>query len=98
MPIKLGKQTATFSGAVRIEDVDGLVAWLRETPKPSVNLRRCTHLHTAVLQSLLAAGVTVSGPPVDPFLHSWVLPALEPDDRSATTAPNHTPSTERAST
>jgi hypothetical protein len=97
MPIKLGKQTATFSGAIRIEEVDGLVAWLRETPKPTVNLRRCTHLHTAVLQSLLAAGATVSAQPEDRFLHSWVLPAIEANERPATPAAEPTPSTERAS-
>jgi hypothetical protein len=97
MPIKLGKQTAAFSGAIRIEEVDGLVAWLRETPKPSVNLRRCTHLHTAILQCLLVAGVTVSAQPEDQFLHSWALPVLEAHHRPAAPTAKPTPPTERAS-
>lgn len=97
MAIKLGKRTATFTGAIRIEEVDELAAWLRTTPEPTVNLRRCTHLHTAVLQCALAAGVSVSSPPEDPFLRSWVLPVLERDGRSGTPETNYTISKEGAS-
>ena len=77
MPIHLGERTATLSGTISVEEVEPLIAWLGETRRPAVNLRRCTHLHTAILQALLAARVQVSAPPADPFLHTWILPLLK---------------------
>jgi len=76
MPLRLAKHTATLAGAVGVDDAEPLAAWVRTTPSPRVNLRGCTHLHTAVLQVLLAAGAHVSAPPEDPFLAAWVVPAL----------------------
>ena len=78
MPLQLGSRTAVLEGVVAVEDAEPLAAWLRTTSGPRVNLRRCTHLHTAVLQCLLAGGVKVSVPPADPFLRTWVVPLLEP--------------------
>lgn len=77
MPLMLGSRTAVLEGAVTVEDAETFTAWLRQTPAARVNLRKCTHLHTAVLQAMLAAGVKVSVPPTDPFLTTWVLPLLE---------------------
>ena len=83
MPFTLGKRTTALSGVITIEDVEPLAAWLRDTPRPTVNLRRCTVLHTAVLQALLAARASVSVPPTDEFLRRWILPlfdGVEPAD------------------
>lgn len=77
MPMHLGKRTATLTGPISVEDVEPLIAWLGDTRRPAVNLRRCTHLHTAILQALLAARVQVSAPPADPFLLAWILPILK---------------------
>jgi hypothetical protein len=77
MPIQLGKRTATLSGAIRIEEVEPLAAWLGEARRPTVNLRRCTLMHTAVLQALLAARAVVSVPPADGFLRLWILPMFD---------------------
>ena len=76
MPLQLGSQTAVLEGVVTVEDAEPLAAWLRRTTTPRVNLRRCTHLHTAALQCLLAGGVKVSVPPSDDFLRRWILPLL----------------------
>ncbi|NHC46767.1 hypothetical protein [Motilibacter aurantiacus] len=81
MPLQLGSRTAVLEGVLTVEEAEPLAAWLRETPGARVNLRNCTHLHTAGLQALLAARVKVSVPPVDEFLRAWVAPLLE---RSAT--------------
>jgi hypothetical protein len=77
MPLRLAERTATLEGVVGVDDAEALAAWVRATPSPRVNLRACTHLHTAVLQVLLAAAVRVSAAPEDPFLAAWVVPALE---------------------
>ena len=85
MPLQLGSRTARLTGVVTVEDAEPLAVWLRaragaRTPA-RVDLGTCTHLHTAVLQVLLAAHVQVTVPPVDPFLRDWVAPLLQPAPR-----------------
>lgn len=77
MPLSLGSRTARLEGHVGIDDTEALVAWLRRTRTPTVNLKGCTHLHTAVLQALVAARIKVSAAPADDFLAAWILPMLE---------------------
>lgn len=81
MPLELGSRTAVLTGILTIDDTETLATWLRtrgtaQTPA-RVHLGACTHLHTAVLQTLLAARVQISVPPADPFLRTWVAPLLE---------------------
>lgn len=77
MPLQLGSRTAVLEGIVTVEEAEPLTAWLRSRPAGRVNLRDCTHLHTAALQALLAAAVQVSVLPNDVFLRVSVAPALE---------------------
>lgn len=43
----------------------------------ALSLGRCTHLHTAPLQVLLALRPALRGaPPAEPFLARWVAPLL----------------------
>ncbi|MEO0035359.1 MAG: hypothetical protein RLZZ501_1382 [Pseudomonadota bacterium] len=42
----------------------------------SLSLGRCTHLHTAPLQVLLALRPVLRDPPTEPFLARWVAPLL----------------------
>jgi len=98
MPIQLGKRTATLSGAITIEEVEPLAAWLRETRRPTVNLRRCTLMHTAILQALLSARAVVSVSPANEFLRLWILPmfdVVQPNREPPTPAPQN--STDRTS-
>lgn len=76
MPLTLNDGTAELVGAITVEDAEPLSSWLREHPRGKVAVRRCTALHTAALQALLASGVRVTGVPADPFLASHVLPLL----------------------
>lgn len=77
MPLQLGSHTAVLNGVITVEDAEPLTAWLRATPVARVNLRDCTHLHTAALQALLAARVKVSVLPTDVFLRVSVAPTLQ---------------------
>lgn len=101
MPLQLGDDTAVLTGIIAVEETEPLAAWLRAhgtlRPPARVDLGGCLHLHTAVLQALLAAKVQVSVPPTDPFLQEWVAPLLAPvpirtggpasdDDRASTEA------------
>ena len=76
MPVELRNGVATVSGVLTVEEVEPLTAWLRITPRPRVNLRACTHLHTAGLQALIAFEAKVSSAPTDPFLATHVVPML----------------------
>lgn len=76
MPLVVNTRTATLSGEVGVEDAEALAAWLRTTRRPAVRLAACTHVHTAVLQALLAARPEVLEPPIDPFLARCVAPLI----------------------
>jgi hypothetical protein len=81
VPLQLGSRTAALAGVVGIDETEPLVAWLRDRGRGRapvrIHLGACTHLHSAVLQALLAARVQISVPPVDPFLRTWVAPLFE---------------------
>ena len=47
------------------EEAETLLEWLLSHPAGKVNLKRCTSLHTAVLQVLLACRPTISHWPDD---------------------------------
>jgi hypothetical protein len=76
VPLELRDRVATVSGVLTVEEVEPLANWLRTAPRPQVNLRRCTHLHTGALQALLHFRARVTAPPRDPFLAVHVLPLL----------------------
>ncbi|MCB1741037.1 MAG: hypothetical protein KDK91_11755 [Gammaproteobacteria bacterium] len=80
MPMTLLKVGARFKGASEVDDAERLLAWLQERPDARINLRDCTHLHSAVLQVLLAARPKVSIPPDDERLASWLMPLMRSDD------------------
>lgn len=76
MPIRYEASTAFFEGACAPEEALELIEWLRERKRPKVNLKACEHLHTAILQVLLALRPPLSERPDDPFLAAWVAPLL----------------------
>ena len=80
MPLSLSEDTAQLVGVVSVDEAEPLAQWLRDTASPKVGLKRCSTLHTAALQALLAARPEVVSPPRDPFLVTWVLPLLGTDD------------------
>ncbi len=78
MPVKLKKTVAALEGVCGVEEAETLLGWLTEHPNGKVNLKRCEHLHTAVLQVLMAVGPRVSAWPQDPFLEELLRSSLRP--------------------
>ena len=76
MAIEFGKTTAVVDGRCDAEDVPGLIEWLHDRKRPRVNLSRCSHLHTAALQVLMAGRVEITKQPSDPMLSRCVRAAL----------------------
>ena len=79
MPIEYRGGRAVLTDVCTVEEAEGLLEWLTKTPKAEVDLAAAGHLHTAVLQVLLAVQPRIAAPPADGFLSRWVAPALEPN-------------------
>jgi hypothetical protein len=65
-----------LTGVVTVDEVERLTAWLRETPKAKLNLRRCNHLHTGAFQAIMRFRPKITAAPTDAFLAAQVLPLL----------------------
>ncbi|ESW62755.1 hypothetical protein NKH47_33195 [Mesorhizobium sp. M1060] len=60
-----------LEGDCTLEDSETLLAMLVESGNILVDWRKCTKIHAAVLQVLMAARVRVIGPSGSPFLESY---------------------------
>ena len=58
-----------------VEDAEILLQEL-QAGAALVDWSTCTHLHTSCLQVILAAGVAVSGTPLNKALAEWIAPLL----------------------
>jgi len=76
MPISYKKTVAVLEGHCGIDEAETLLGWLLENPKGKLNLKRCSHLHTAVLQVMMALSPKVSAWPEDPTIATWLQPLL----------------------
>lgn len=76
MPIRYEKTTAYLEGVCAPEEALELVEWLRGRKAPKVDLKTCEHVHSSVLQVLLALKPKLAAPPAEPFLAAWVAPLL----------------------
>ena len=80
MSVEYKKKSVQLIDDVGVDDAEGLLQWLQANPKATINLSRCTHVHAAVLQVLMAAGMTVTSWPQDSQLDGWLRPALQVAD------------------
>ena len=74
MPFKLTKSTVTAEESCTVEDAMPLLEHLIIHPAAKIDLRRCTSLHSAVLQVLLAAKPKAVALPHEAFLARWMGP------------------------
>lgn len=81
MTVRLDDGLIHLEGSCTVEEAEALLETVLAHPDLPVDWSRCTSLHTAVLQVLLAAGPVVVGMPEDPFLRRWVEPALARRER-----------------
>jgi hypothetical protein len=76
MAIRYLKKHAALEGVVTVEDAETLAQWLRGHARPAVHLGKCDHVHTAVLQVLLALRPQLVAAPADPWLAGALRTAL----------------------
>ena len=77
MPIDFMRNVACLKGVCTVEEAEPLLQWLQDQQRAKIKLKECTHVHTAVLQVLIAAKVMVTLPPDDVDLARWLIPALK---------------------
>lgn len=72
MPIQFRRNVAVLEEFCSVEEAEGLLQWLQSHPKAKINLKDCRHLHTAVLQVLMASRTPVANWPDDQDLSRWL--------------------------
>lgn len=61
-----------LEGRCPVEDAEPLLQILQREPAAELDWTRCTYLHTAVLQVILAARPALVGHCADPWIEHWV--------------------------
>lgn len=77
MGIDYKKNRAYFKDTVTLDDAEPLLNWLQKQKKAEISFFKVSHIHTAVLQVLMAGEFVVTAWPKDKILQSWVKGALE---------------------
>jgi hypothetical protein len=72
-----GDGTIVLDGSCPVEDAEPLLQMLQATPAARVEWTHCHHLHTAVVQVILAARPALGGGCGDTWLRQWLAPNLE---------------------
>jgi hypothetical protein len=76
MPLTCTETEARFDDVCSVEEALTLLEFLKATPGATVDLRRCSYIHTALLQQVLLLRPTITGWPEDPSLAGWLEPFL----------------------
>jgi hypothetical protein len=64
--------TIILEGDCTVEEAEPLLQMLQEdAPRSIIDWTKCSHLHTAVLQVILAARPALIGPCGDPWVARW---------------------------
>ena len=76
MPIQLSDDRAVLSGVCSVEEAEGLLSWVMQHPGAPVDAGACEHLHSAVLQVLMARRPPVSAVPETGPLQQILQPLM----------------------
>ena len=68
--------TIVLEDKCAVEDAETLLQLLQATTPGRCDWTRCSYLHTAVIQVILAAGPTLIGPCGDPWTEQWIASFL----------------------
>jgi hypothetical protein len=66
-----------LAGVCPVEDAEPLFQLLQSQPSSSLDWSRCSSLHTAILQLIIAARPALVGPCGDEWIENWVGSELE---------------------
>jgi len=74
MALRMDGDRLHMEGECGVEEALELLGHMAGLTPPEVDLRRCTHMHTALVQVLAACGTVPCVPPEDAFLARWLMP------------------------
>ena len=77
MSVRVEGQTIHVEGTASVGDAEPLLAALLEQPARTVDLGKATHLHSAVVQLLLALEPVTIGQPADRFYETHIATLLD---------------------
>ena len=83
MTVVIEKDRILIQGICDADDVEVLMSALREPGPSIVDLSEAGHLHTAILQVLLAFRPSITGTPRDTFIRTWLIPILAAEPTSS---------------
>lgn len=76
MTVRQDGGTIFLEGDCDAEEAETLLGMMLAAPAAGIDWSSCRSAHTAIIQVLLAAGRSPSGPAGDEFLRRWIAPAL----------------------
>lgn len=74
-----GLGTIVMEGDCAVEDAEPLLQLLQATPAGRCDWTRCSYIHTAVVQVVLAARPALIGPCGDPWTEQWIASIAQRD-------------------
>lgn len=77
MSVSVDNGVLRLQGDCQVEEAETLVGLLQSAGASSVDLSQCRHLHSALVQALLAFRVRIVGESQTPFIRDFVAPALD---------------------
>ena len=83
MTVRHVSGTIFLEGDCGVEEAEPLLQALTETPAAVVDWRACNRVHTAVVQLILATGVSMQGPCGNPWLEHWMSRIVRREERRA---------------
>ncbi len=72
MGVEIKKSKAYFINTVTVEEAEDVFNWFLKQKKPKVDLSKCKHLHSAVLQLFLIFKPEIIKFPEDEELKVWL--------------------------
>ena len=76
MSLEFKRNLVLFKDVVSVEEAEVLLEWLQKKNVVKVDFSDCSHLHTANLQVLMAAKVTIKAWPKEAVFATWLQSAL----------------------
>jgi hypothetical protein len=74
MPLIFGADIVQIDGVCGVDDAMPLLEFLQTHGEARIDMRTCTHLHSAALQVLMVVAIRVAVPPEEEFLAHWLTP------------------------
>jgi hypothetical protein len=76
MPLIFGEDPIRIDGVCGVEEAMPLLEFLQAHGEALIDMRTCTHLHSAALQVLMVVAIRVAVLPEEEFLNRWLAPML----------------------